>query len=94
MDEMARVLRPGGYLIFSTHGARYLDQLGPEEKARFESGQLVVRHDERPGSNTCGAYHPEAYVRAHVPAGMKIVDHIPEGALGNPFQDLWLFQRI
>lgn len=94
MEEMVRVLRPGGYLIFSTHGARYVDQLNPIERQSFESGRLVVRHDEQPGSNTCGAYHPEAYVRTHVPAGMRVVTHIAEGALGNPFQDLWLLQRI
>lgn len=94
MDELARVLRPGGHLVFSTHGARYVDQLSRAEKARFESGHLVVRHDDRAGSNACGAYHPAAYVRTHLPEALKVVDHIPEGALGNPWQDLWLLQRI
>ncbi len=94
LEELARVLRPGGHLVFSTHGARYLDQLAPDERAQFESGRLVVRHDDRPGSNACGAYHPEAYVRGHAPKALRILDHIPQGALGNPFQDLWLFQRI
>lgn len=81
-------------MVFSTHGDWYLDQLAPDERAQFESGGLVVRHEDRPGSNVCGAYHPEAYVRDPVPKSLTIVDHIPQGALGNPFQDLWLFQRI
>jgi SAM-dependent methyltransferase len=94
MEELGRVLRPGGHLVFSTHGARYADQLTNQERGRFESGELVVRHDDRPGSNACGAYHPGAYVRERLPASFQVVDHIPEGALGNPFQDLWLLRRV
>ena len=94
MNELLRVLRPGGHLVFSAHGARYLAELGPDERTRFEAGRLVVRHHGRPGSNSCGAYHPEAYVRSQLPAGLKIIDHVPEGALGNPWQDLWLLRRV
>jgi len=93
-EEMARVLRPGGHLVFSTHGARYAAELTEEERASFDAGRLVVRRDDLPGSNTCGAYHPEAYVRTHLPASLKVVAHLPEGALGNPFQDLWLARRV
>ena len=93
MQELRRVLRPGGHLVFSTHGARYLSELSPEQRERFAAGKLVTRRDDRPGSNVCGAYHPEAYVREGLARGFKVVDFVPEGALGNPWQDLWLLGK-
>lgn len=93
MQELRRVLRPGGHLIFTTHGSRYLAELGAEDRERFAAGQLVLRRDDRPGSNVCGAYHPEAYVRTQLARGFTVVDFVAEGASGNPWQDLWLLRR-
>ena len=93
MQELRRVLRPGGYLVLTTHGARYAEELQPDDRARFVAGELVIRRDDRPGSNVCGAYHPEAYVRRVLAQGFTVVDVVPEGARGNPWQDLWLLQR-
>jgi SAM-dependent methyltransferase len=94
MTELRRVLRPGGLLFLTTHGPRYLEQLTPEERAQFETGQLVVRHEERAGSNACGAYHPVGWVRTQLAKGFEIADYVPEGATGNPWQDLYLLRRL
>ena len=94
IDELHRVLRPGGHLLFTTHGARYVDELSPGDRASFADGQLVIRRDDRPGSNVCGAYHPEAYVRGELARGFSVIEHAPEGAAGNPWQDLWLLRRL
>jgi len=91
--ELRRVLRPGGYLLLTVHGRRYLADLAPDERERFEHGDLVVRHAEAAGSNLCGAYHPEAYVRAVLAEGFTVLEVAPEGARGNPHQDLVLLQR-
>ncbi len=93
MDEMRRVLRPGGHLLFTTHGARYANELDADERSRFDAGRLVVRRDDSPGSNVCGAYHPEAYIRRELARGFTVVEFAPEGAAGNPWQDLWLLRR-
>jgi hypothetical protein len=34
-----------------------------------------------------------AYVRETLTAGSIVVDAIPEGALGNPYQDLFLLRK-
>jgi SAM-dependent methyltransferase len=93
IEELRRVLRPGGHLIFTTHGQRYSADLSTDERQRFAAGQLVVRRDDRPGSNVCGAYHPEAYVRERLARGFTVVDFVREGAAGNPHQDLWLLRK-
>jgi SAM-dependent methyltransferase len=95
MQEMRRVLRPGGHLLLTTHGEEYLNELTADEQRQFQAGRLVVHLDNRPGANSCGAYHPEAYVRERLAAGngFSVIDFVPKGALGNPWQDLWLLRR-
>jgi SAM-dependent methyltransferase len=91
--ELRRVVRPGGHLLLTTHGRRYRDELPGELAARFDAGEVVVRHAEDAGSNVCGAYHPERYVREALAAGWEVAAFVPEGALGNPHQDLWLLRK-
>ena len=92
-DELRRVLRPGGCLLATTHGASYLPRLERDERACFDRGELVVRWGELPGSNLCSAYHPEQYVRESLASGFELVELEPEGALGNPTQDLVVLRR-
>lgn len=92
-DELRRVLRPGGRLLVTTHGRSYLPRLEPGERERFEGGELVVRWGDVPGTNLCSAYHPERYLRETFADGFELVELAPEGALGNPTQDLVLLRR-
>jgi SAM-dependent methyltransferase len=92
-DDMRRALRPGGYLLLTTHGRSYLPRLEARERAAFERGELVVRWADVPGTNLCSAYHPEAYLRETFAHGFAFVALEAEGALGNPTQDLVLLRK-
>lgn len=92
-DELRRVVRPGGLVLLTTHGRSYVPRLDDDERARFEQGELVVRWGDVPGTNLCSAYHPEAYVRDTLAAGFTLLRLEPEGAHGNPTQDLVLLRR-
>ncbi len=92
-DELRRVLRPGGRLLLTTHGRSYIPRLGNEERARFEHGELVVRWAEVAGTNLCSAYHPESYLRDTFANGFAFLALEPEGARGNPTQDLVLLRK-
>jgi SAM-dependent methyltransferase len=92
LDELRRVLRPGGLLVLSTHGERYLERLSPAERARFEAGNLVVRWGGVAGTNLCTTFHPRSYLE-RLAEGFKLLDHVPEGAAGNPHQDLSVLRK-
>jgi SAM-dependent methyltransferase len=93
IEELQRILEPGGHLILSVHGRRYRDELRPDERRRFDEGRLVVRLERSAGTNLCGAYHPIEYVRETLARGFTVLDYIAEGALGNPHQDLVLLRK-
>jgi len=95
LAEFRRIIRAGGFLILSTHGDYYREQLTPHERSCYDRGELVVRSPESAGGNRCAAFHPPAFVHDTLAptAGFTIRIHLPEGALGNPRQDAWLLQR-
>jgi SAM-dependent methyltransferase len=90
--ELRRCLKPGGYLVMSTHGDRYLPHLSQQEQAAYNRGELVVHHQDHFGENICSAFQSEASVCALAMPAFAIVSFVAEGALGNPHQDLYLLQ--
>ena len=92
-DELRRVLRPGGRLFVTTHGRSYAPRLDAGERERFEQGELVVRWSDVPGTNLCSAYHPERYLHETFAQGFAFLQLEPEGARGNPTQDVVLLRK-
>jgi SAM-dependent methyltransferase len=93
MAELRRVLKPGGYLVISSHGERYIGRLTEAEKKRFREGELIVKRPRYSGSNLCTAFHPDSYVRRHLAQGFLVLDFLPEGERGIPNQDLYLLVK-
>jgi SAM-dependent methyltransferase len=90
--EFARVLKPGGLLLVTTHGEYYRPQLTPEERRAFDAGALVTRDELVAGTNLCTTFHPPRYIREILPRGLVLLEHVPMGALGNPHQDIVLLE--
>lgn len=93
MEELRRVLRPGGLLYLTVHGAHYLDKLDVGERERFAAGELVVKDSEAVGSNVCAAYHPKAYVREVMSEGFEVADFRERGAEGDSMHDAYLLRK-
>jgi SAM-dependent methyltransferase len=93
MQELSRVIAPGGYLLITTHGDYYMDVLNDDEKRIFTGNEVVVRRSDVAGSNVCAVFHPEKYVRERLAVGFDVVSFIPRGSKGTPFQDLYLLRK-
>jgi SAM-dependent methyltransferase len=93
LTELARVLRPDGLLLLTTHGAAYEERLSPEERTRFRRGEVVVRWAQVEGTNLCAAYHPPGALESLLPPQLTFLEREPEGALGNPRQDVNLMRK-
>lgn len=87
MQELTRVVKPGGLLLPTFHGRSRVEHMRAEDvefeplAAKFEDGELVVVGAERSGGNGCAAYHPERHVREVLARDLEVVDYSPGGAL-------------
>ena len=90
MDEMARVLRPGGYLLLTTHGEGRVGVLSPADQERFRVGEMLVWGAGVAGTNRCASFHPERYVRETLARSFEVIEFM---ATGWYFQDLYLLQK-
>lgn len=91
MNELLRVMKPGGHLYLTLHGMMR-DHMTAEQQKLFEAGHPVVFGERYAGSNACGAYFPESYVRNVLAKDFNIVDFVPRGA-EDAGQDVYLLQK-
>jgi SAM-dependent methyltransferase len=93
IEECRRVLKPEGYLLFSTLGEYFVarDRLTPAERSSFEDGKLVVLYGGSAGSSLCSAYHPPDYVRRELAGNLDVVAFLPAADDGR--HDLHLLRK-
>jgi len=93
INELSRVLKPGGYIYFTTHGEYYFPELTPEEEKQFQSGRLVIREQQESGSNFCAVFHPSSYVHEKLAQSFIVVDFIPGGEQSDSLHDVHLLKK-
>jgi SAM-dependent methyltransferase len=79
VEECRRVLRPGGFFVFSTLGEYFVsrERLTADERSSFDAGNLVVLYERSAGSSLCSAYHPHEYVRRELARAFDAVAFRP-----------------
>jgi SAM-dependent methyltransferase len=95
ISELTRVLRPNGLLLFTTHGEYYRDRfLTTEQRESFDHGDPIVWRGASSGTNKCAAFHPVAFVKAHLLTGdLKLEVFLQGGTLENLAQDIYLVRK-
>jgi SAM-dependent methyltransferase len=93
LGDVRRVLRPGGYFLFSTLGEYYVsrNRLTALERESFSKGELVVLYERSAGTSLCSAYHPAQYVRGTLASGFEHVAFRPEADDGR--HDIHLLRK-
>jgi 2-polyprenyl-3-methyl-5-hydroxy-6-metoxy-1,4-benzoquinol methylase len=95
MKDIARLLRPGGLAILTTHGPRHASRLDAKAAARFAAGAHVALTGAAQGSRTFASYTPPAAMAAFAAgAGLTILAHLTEGPQADAIgQDIWLLRK-
>lgn len=93
LDESYRVLKPGGVLLFTTHGDYTIPFMPPELVPVYENGEVVVINEENEGENVCASFHPFVYVQTQMLRGFELLQFFPRAGRGVPWQDVYLFQK-
>jgi SAM-dependent methyltransferase len=93
LAELRRVLRPGGYLIITTHGRACVKFMSEQERDELDKNGVVVRGEVEAGDNRCMVIQTEQQVRAEMGRGFEVIDYIEEGAWGNPPQDMVVMRK-
>jgi SAM-dependent methyltransferase len=91
IDELIRVLKPGGYLLITVHGTARMSA-SAEERRKFESGQLVVVDSKYLGTNFCNSFQSEMQVRKWLRQKLTVTDFVPGGSR-DARQDQYLLQK-
>lgn len=94
MEELYRILKPGGVMYLTTQGEKFRVKLTVQEQQQFNRGQLVVRGQVKEGHRTYSAFHPRQFMEKLF-ARMEILEHVvPEaGNTGWIPQDIWLLRK-
>jgi SAM-dependent methyltransferase len=96
MKELVRVLKPGGLLLLTVHGRRVAWRAGfsPDMLRQMEERGVLVFGEDKSGTNHCGAYHSEAYMRGHESLGLELIDFMPGGVRDTSEQDMYLYRKV
>jgi SAM-dependent methyltransferase len=89
LNELVRVLKPGGILFITLHGNSFREKLTPQEKLLFDADSLVVRGQVTEGHRTFTTFHPEKWVRIWT-LSLTVIEHIPGSEAE---QDVWILKK-
>jgi SAM-dependent methyltransferase len=93
IEELFRVMKPGGVLFLTMHGDAFIPKLSKAELDDYKSGRIVVRGNVKEGHRTFAAFHPEAFTKKLF-SKFNVLEHVTQKPSGEkPQQDIWIIQK-
>jgi ubiquinone/menaquinone biosynthesis C-methylase UbiE len=93
-NELYRILKPGGLMLFTTHGDLFRTKLTDNEIVTYTKGKLIVRGKVKEGHRTYSAFQPTEFME-NLFRNARILEHmIPIQEKGRVIpQDIWIIQK-
>lgn len=93
MQEIMRVLRPGGIFWFTSHsGLNHRHKLSDSKQRKLDEGRYVSLSSWHNGSQMYEGIHPEPSMRSLIAgANGKVLQYLPAGL--QKYQDIWIVQK-
>lgn len=94
VDELRRVLKPGGLMYITTQGVASRKIMTASEQNLFDQGKLVIRGKVQEGHRTYSAFHPPSFV-GKLFGDMEILEHIDDRKGHSKWipQEVWMVRK-
>lgn len=94
VNELKRLLKPGGVMLPTTHGEGYTHLLSSQaDIEKYEAGELVEQGGYKEGKKWFFAIHPPAFVRDTLLKDFSSVEFIGAKPENDIHQDLWIARK-
>jgi len=93
VEELFRTIKPGGILIFTTHGDQCAKRLTSIDKDKYDSGMIVIKDRIYEGKKLFAAYHPPKFIKERLLQNYLVVKHYCNPAEYHLEQDVWVVKR-
>ncbi|MDX1939850.1 MAG: class I SAM-dependent methyltransferase [Saprospiraceae bacterium] len=95
IQELLRVIKTDGIMLFSTHGDAFKNALSRSELIKYNKGELIIRGKVKEGHKIYGAFHPPSFMRNFFKTYAQIIEHIPgKEAPGSSKHDIWVLKKL
>ena len=94
LDEIRRVLQPGGILLFTTQGETFAAKLAAAQVAIYRKTGFVENHGSKEGSNAYGSFQTKEFTLAELGRGFDPIGYWPGQADENQRQDTYIWRSI
>lgn len=93
IEELFRLIKPNGVIIFTTHGDLCAKRLSATEKEKYDSGNLVVKDQIKEGKKHFSAYHPPEFIKKKLLKGYDVVKHVANSSSYQLDQEVWVVKK-
>jgi cyclopropane fatty-acyl-phospholipid synthase-like methyltransferase len=94
IDELKRIIKPGGIAFITTQGESYRSKLLSTERLKFDNGKLVTREEIKEGNRLFSAFQPPVFFQQLTENHFDLVEFISSGKdINPPVQDIWVLRR-